>query len=196
MSVSELASHNVTAAFRDLERATEAIRALREADLDDDDLSVLGRPVDQGLDVPPERITGEPIGGEVAKQTAAGTAAGTAVGGALGALGTLAVASVPGVGLVAGTGALIGAIAGGGLGGTVGAIVEGESALRSSAGWAHTFQAIQDGAVVVGVHSEDPEVVSRGEEVLARLAPMDLTRVDHRGHRRDDAGEGEAGSAS
>lgn len=186
MSVTELATHNVTAAFRDLERASEAIGALRQEGLEDDQLSVLGRPVEQGLAVNPEHATGEPLGGDVAKQTAAGTAAGTAVGGVLGALGTVAVASIPGVGLVAGTGALIGAIAGGGLGGTVGAIVEGESALRSSAGWAHTFQAIQDGAVVVGVHSEDPEVVDRAEQLLTGLSPMDVTRVDDRGHRHGD----------
>jgi hypothetical protein len=180
VSSASLSTHNVTAAFRDLERASEAVERLRAEGVPEDAISVLGRSVDEGLD--DGAAPDEPVGRGVGRHVAAGSATGTAVGGTLGALGAVAVATIPGVGLVAGTGALIGAIAGGGLGGTVGAIVEGESALRSSAGWQNTFQAIEDGAVVVGVHSDDAEVVAEAETLLDGLTPMHLQRVDDRGH--------------
>lgn len=180
MSTATLATHNVTAAFRDLELASTAVERLREAGIPEDAISVLGQHVEEGLQA--GREDGEPLGGEVGRHVATGGASGTVVGGALGALGAAAVAAIPGVGLVAGTGALIGAIAGGGLGGTVGAIVEGESALRSSAGWQQTFQAIEEGAIVVGVHSDDREVVDQAQEALEAESPMHVQRVDDRGH--------------
>lgn len=181
MATTKLCTYNVVAAFRDLEYATDALGVLREAGVDEECLSLLGRPVEE-IEPHSEQATGEPIGDGVARHVAAGAAKGGLVGGALGAAGAAIVATIPGVGLVAGTGALIGAIAGGGAGSTVGSILEGQSAMATDHGWQQAIEAVKEGAVVVGVHSEDPEVVDHAEERLQALQPMSLHRVDDRGH--------------
>lgn len=180
MSTPTLADRNVVAAFRDLEHAEEAVEALHEAGFDDDRLSLLGRPVAE-VEEATEPGPGEPVGGDVFKHVASGGAAGAVAGGVLGALATAAVAMVPGVGLVAGTGALLGAVGGAGAGATVGSIVEGESALRTGHSWHQVFDAIKEGAIVLGVHDDDPRRVDEAQAILERLAPMDLQRVNSRG---------------
>ena len=181
MARAELATHNVVAAFRDLEVASDAIESLRRVGVPEDDLSILGRPVDD-VDVREEDTTGEPIGRGVGTHIAAGGGTGALAGGALGALAGAASTLIPGVGMVAGVGALLGALGGGGAGGTVGAIVEGESALRTDHSWHETFEAIKNqGAVVVGVHSDDPDLIDRALETIEALAPMEVHRVNARG---------------
>ncbi len=181
MARAELATHNIVAAFRDLEVASDALEALRRVGVPEDDLSVLGRPVED-VDVREEDRTGEPIGRGVGTHIAAGGTAGSLAGGALGALVGAAVTLIPGIGMVAGVGALLGAISGGGAGGTVGAIVEGESALRTDHSWHETFEAIVNkGAVVVGVHSDDPALIDRAMEAIGSAAPMEVHRVNARG---------------
>lgn len=183
MSVT-LARYNVVAAFRDMEIATDAIGALREAGFANDELSLLGRAPDEVV-AHSETETGEPLGGSIAKEIAAGGLAGTALGAALGALGGLALAAIPGVGLVAGAGALYGALGGGGAGGTVGAILEGESALRTDHSWSQTFDAIKEGAIVVGVHADERQRVIEAATVLEGLTPMSMHRINDRGNSVD-----------
>ncbi len=180
MSTVELEQQNVIASFRDLELAEDAITALHEAGFRDDELSLLGRRPDD-IDPDAERGPGEPIGGSVGKHIASGAATGTLAGGVLGALATAAVVSIPGVGLVAGTGALLGFLGGAGAGGTVGAIVEGESALRSDHSWNQAFDAIKEGAIVIGVHVGEAERAAEATRVLEGLDPMELRRVNSRG---------------
>lgn len=182
MSTVTLSQHNVVAAFRDLEVAEDALEALREEGFRDDDISLLGRPIEEVEgDVQDAQGPGEPVGGNVFTQTFAGGAAGGAAGGVIGALATAAVATIPGVGLVAGTGALLGFLGGAGAGATVGAIVEGESALRTNHSWGQALDAIREGAIIVGVHDADGERVSRAHRILADKQPMDIRRVDSRG---------------
>lgn len=182
MSTVTLSQHNVVAAYRDLELAEDTLTALRDASFEDDEISLLGRPVDEVEEETGDGTgPGEPVGGDVFKQTFAGGAAGGLAGGALGALATAAVASIPGVGLVAGTGALLGFLGGAGGGATVGAIVEGESALRTNHSWAQALDAIKEGAIVVGVHGEDGDRIAEAHRILASRTPMDVRRVDSRG---------------
>lgn len=180
MSRTTLADHNVIAAFRDLERAEEAREALHQVGFEDAELSILGRPVEE-VEETTQAGPGEPIGGSVAKHVVTGGAVGAVGGGVLGALATAAVVSLPGIGMVAGTGALLGAIGGAGAGSTVGSIVEGESALRTGHSWKQALDAIKEGAVILGVHGEDAERVADAERVLATVTPMDLRRVNARG---------------
>lgn len=183
MTRATLAQHNVVAAFRDMELASDAIGRLRQAGFPDQDISILGRPADE-VDVPSEHEVGEPLpGGEgVITHVFAGGAGGGAIGAVLGAAGGAAVAAIPGVGLAVGVGALLGAIGAGGAGATVGSILEGESALRSDASWGQTFQAIKEGATVVGVHTDDLGRVEEAERLLAELDPMQVVRVNEQGH--------------
>lgn len=187
MSRIELEQHNVVAAFRDLELAQQAIAALEEAGFGDDELSLLGRPVEE-VSREDERGPGEPVGGSVIKQVFTGGAAGGLAGGIVGALATAAVVTLPGIGMVAGTGALIGFITGAGAGSTVGSIVEGESALRSDHSWLQAFEAIQEGAVMLGVHGGDGDRIAEAEQILAAQQPMDLRRLNEQGETVTPAG--------
>ncbi|MBW3658486.1 MAG: hypothetical protein KY457_07595 [Actinobacteria bacterium] len=182
MSTVTLSEHNVVAAFRDLELAEDALAALREAGFDDDEISLLGRPVEEvESEIDEGRGPGEPIGGNVIAQTFAGGAGGGLAGGVLGALATAAVAAVPGVGLVAGTGALLGFLGGAGAGATVGSILEGESALRTNHSWAQALDAVKEGAIIVGVHGTDRARVDEAAGIISGHQPMDLRQVDSRG---------------
>lgn len=186
MSTVNLDEHNLVAAFRDLETAEAALTDLREAGFTDDELSLLGRPVEEvEREVEDGRGPGEPVGGNVIKQTFAGGAAGGAAGGVLGALGAAAIAAIPGVGLVAGTGALIGAISGAFAGSTVGSLIEGEAALRTNHSWAQALDAIKEGAVIMGVHGTDDERIGEARRLLQGHEPMDLRLVNSRGETVD-----------
>lgn len=181
----DLHDHNVIAAFRDLEAAEEAHEVLVREGFADDQLSILGQPVEQ-VDLDDDELTtAEEMGESVGKGVVTGGAAGSAVGAVATALGAAAVASIPGVGLLAGTGALAGAISGAGAGATVGAIVGGEAAMRSNHRWQQVLAAIKHGGIVLGVHSGDAEPVDRAQELLEELEPMDLARVDGRGRSID-----------
>lgn len=183
----EMADHNVVAAYRDLELATDAVDDLREAEFGDDQLSVLGE-APEDLDVNIEHESGEPLDGDVFEHIAVGGGAGGALGALLGGGATAAVAALPGVGMVVGTGVLLGAVAGAFAGSTVGSIVEGEAALRSQAGWRQTFESVRtaltEGGVVVGVHVDEPDEAERARELLADTAPISLHRLNRHGEER------------
>lgn len=182
MSTVTLSEHNVVAAFRDLELAEDALAALRDAGFEDDEISLLGRPVEEVQQEAEEGTgPGEPVGGNVFKQTFVGGAAGGLAGGVIGALATAAVATIPGVGLVAGTGALLGFLGGAGGGATVGSILEGESALRTNHSWSQALDAIKEGAIIVGVHGSEGDRIAEAHRILSANDPMDLRRVDSRG---------------
>jgi hypothetical protein len=186
VSTVTLSQRNVVAAFRDLELADAALRDLREAGFRDDELSLLGRPIEEVQeDLEEGTGPGEPIGGDIIKHTFAGGAAGGAAGGVVGALGAAAVAAIPGVGLVAGTGALIGFVSGAFAGSTVGSIVEGEAALRTSHSWRQALDAIQEGAVILGIHGSGHDRIREAFELLQGHDPMDLRIVDERGETLD-----------
>lgn len=192
MSRAELSRHNVVAAYRDMEYASDALGRLREAGFSDDELSILGRTPDE-VEVVAEDEVGEPLagGGGVITHVFAGGAVGGTIGALLGAAGGAAVAAIPGVGMVVGVGALLGALGAGGAGATVGSILEGESALRSDASWRQTFDAMKDGAIVVGVHTDDHDRVTEAERILTAGDPMQVERLNDRGQTvevRDAAG--------
>lgn len=182
MAVKRFAGHNCIAAFRDLEQAEEALISLHEEGFGNEQLSILGQPVEQVDLADEEHETGEPIGGEVGKEILTGAVTGGALGGVATALGTAAVATIPGVGLVAGTGALIGLASGAGAGSTVGAILGGEAGMRTDHSWKQAIEAIREGAVVLGVHDDEEGTVQRACEVLEAEDPMTLHRVNDRGH--------------
>lgn len=186
----DLNAYNVIAAYDDLEVATDAISALREAGFDDSQMSIFGKSVED-MDVHSEYETGEPLGGDVAKHVVVGGAGGGAIGAVLGAAGTAAVAAIPGVGLVVGTGALLGAIAGAFAGSTVGSLLEGEAAVRSESGWRQTFQSMRthldEGAVVVGVHLSAAGRADEAEGVMRKVPPQTLQRVNEQGNPVESA---------
>lgn len=189
-----LRTHNVIAMFRDLELAREGIHRLREAGFDDTELTVLGEAPDGAVDRV-AAVDGQPVGGDVARHTIAGSAGGGALGAILGAAGTAAIAAIPGVGLLVGPAALIGAISGAVAGGTVGSLLEGEAALRSASGWGQAFESlragIDGGGIAVGVHTEEEDRAEEARRLLEATEAVEVHRLNQRGERTVGAGAGD-----
>lgn len=144
MRTAAFAEYNLVTALGDLERARQALAALREAGISDECVSVVGRPVRE-VDLTDSRgVASEPAGGPVGHQIAAGAARGAAVGGLLASVGAGAVTVLPGVGLATETAAVFGLVAGGGAGVTVDAILAGEAGLRTRGSWRQVQESVPD----------------------------------------------------
>lgn len=183
-SATAVRSHNVIGVFRDLEVARDVVGRLREAGFTEKELTILGdAPEDTARS---EHDEGEPLGGGVAKQTVMGGAGGGALGAALGAAGAVAVTAIPGVGLLAGPAAILGAISGLFARSTAGSVIVGGAALQSATGWAETLDSLRasrrGGGVAVGVHTDDLEAADRAAAVLEAGNATAGHRINAQGH--------------
>jgi hypothetical protein len=175
-----LAEHNVVATFPDMESARKAVDALGRAGVDAENISLLGRAVDEARIDPDTRLRDLEATTEVAKRAGVGAAA----GGALGALAGLAAFAIPGVGPVVGMGLLAGAAAGTAAGGAIGGMVGGVAGLSLEDDWDLTFQeSIRAGRVLVAVHARDRADVERSAQVLEEQGSDQLEWLDQQGHR-------------
>lgn len=185
MTVHRIATTNVVGVFPSFTPASEALDALVEAGFaPEGELSLLG----------PDREMRPAVGhlvdanGEGASGTATGLAKGGAFGGAVGAavtaVGAVAATAIPGVGLAVGPAALIGAIAGGGGGATVGSLLGLESAGRRTTMWQQTLSPLasrvsSEQVVLVAAHTDDEERAEIAREVLdARAAEVHVLTAD------------------
>lgn len=189
MSRASFTEYNTVAELRDLEHVREALEALREAGIDEDRISVLGRPVETVDLTHDEAHTHQPVGGHVGWEIAAGAATGAAVGGLGVSVAAAAVAALmPGVGLATPTAAVIGLVAGGGAGSTVGAILGGEAGLRTNGSWQQAFEAIAEGAIMLAVHAHERATIDTATTALEAVEPMSLRRVNALGQEVSAAG--------
>jgi hypothetical protein len=104
---------------------------------------------------------------------------GAAFGAVAGALGGTAVAlAIPGVGAALGAGVLAvaagGAVAGTGVGGFAGAV----SSTPASRGWEQAFIDLDDGRIVIGVHSDDPDTHDKALSILANSHALSIRQLD------------------
>jgi len=151
------------------DQANEVVHRLKAAGFSSDDISAL-LPDRRGTrDFAKEHSTKAPEGAAI------GAAAGGVLGGALGWLAGAGVLAVPGIGplLVAGPllAALSSAAVGGAVGGVAGALVGlglPEDAAQRYAG------KVKDGSVLLSVHSEDVDEISRAKEILEAAGAVDV----------------------
>ncbi|HEX9313589.1 MAG TPA: hypothetical protein VGA30_12315 [Actinomycetota bacterium] len=172
------ARHNVVASFPDMDAARGAIGALEAAGIESSLVSLLGPRAEEAAGETDTRERDLKITEHVGKRVAAGAAAGSALGAGAGFLAGLAAFAIPGVGPVIGTGVwaatIGGAVAGGGVGGMVG----GVSSVDVSDAWELTYEGVRAGRVMVGVHSDDPDVVDRAAQALEKAGGADNRRFD------------------
>lgn len=179
-----LAHHNVVAVVETLDEGRGAIEELRDAGVDDDELSLLGpdhamRPGQGQVTVSP----GSTAAGGVGKSALGGLGAGAVGGGAIGSIAGLAVSAIPGVGLAAGAAALYAGIAGAATGQIAGGLIGAETGGRKAIMWAQSLQPFvarvrQDDQILVGVHTEDPARADAAEERLRDLDPVEVIRLE------------------
>jgi hypothetical protein len=142
---------------------------LRSAGFSNDDVSVLMADSQGSKDFAAEKNTKAPEG------TAAGVGVGGAVGGTLGLLAGIGALAIPGVGPLIAAGPIMGALAGLGVGGAVGGLVGALVGLGIPEYEAKRYEGrVKDGGILVSVHCDSSEEVSRAKEVLKATGADDI----------------------
>jgi len=165
------ASNNIVAVLRDRAAVADALRLLRDAGFTEGEVSVLARD-----DASPESASPEDAfeaSQEAGKGVAKGAALGTAAGGIAGMVGGLIAFAIPGIGPGLGAGIMaVGLASGAVAGATAGAMWGGMEKV-----WDMQYRdEVVGGAVLVGVHVDEPERTDQAKELLAKAG---ADRVDH-----------------
>lgn len=173
MARTQFGTYNVIAAFPDLPAANRALEQLRTEGIKGDDVSLLGRQGEEVLGDTDTTNSGS-IPATI-KGAVAGAAGGGVLGGVAGFLIGLAFLAVPGVGPVVTAGVWaatgLGAVFGAQGGGFVGAI----SGAAMSKGRAEAYQVhLEQGRILVGVHTDDADQSRHAFEILGREQPLDI----------------------
>jgi hypothetical protein len=172
-AMARLTEHNVVGTFPDLDAARETIKQLNEVGIDADNISMLGKQVEEVTSDPDTRLRDMESTADIATKSVKAGGIGAVVGGIAGA----AAFVIPGVGPVIGTG-IWAALAGGAIAGTVvGGMVGAIDATELGPEWEVTYgEPLQEGKVLVAVHARDDE---EAEEAAKALEKQGASRVDH-----------------
>ncbi len=174
--------YNIVASYPDMAGARKAIDALQFGGVDANNISLLGERAQQASD----KAAGEtnttareqPIVMRVLRRAIFWGIAAAIVGGVLGLILASIGLAFPAVGdsvaVQAGSWALFGLV-----GGT---LVGAYSALTVSEALELTFEPVDDGNVLVGVHSEDAKGIDKATEILRSKEALSVSRFDGDGH--------------
>jgi hypothetical protein len=170
------AANNIVGVFRDHDSVADALRLLREAGFTEGEVSVLARD-----DASPETAGPEDAfeaSAEAGKGVAKGAALGMTAGGLAGLVGGLIAFAIPGVGPALGAGIMAAGLASGAVAGaTAGAMWGGMEKV-----WDMQYRdEVVGGAVLVGVHVDEPERADRAKEVLAKAGAERVDQFDAHG---------------
>ena len=179
--------------FPGMDAAREAISSLGESGIEAANISLLGAPAAQAAANTDVRDADARVTEYVAKRAVVGALVGAAGGGfACFLFGGLAFA-IAGTGSALGLGVWVVTACGAVLGGAIGVLIGGESALDIAEGWELTFHPVEEGNVLVTVHSDDRYVVDRASEILETKHPRQHGPVRRRGQSLRALGPGDQG---
>ena len=149
--------------------AEAAVDKLTSAGFSNQDVSVLMSDKAGSKDFATEKNTKAPEG------TATGVGVGGAIGGTLGLLAGIGVLAIPGVGPLIAAGPIMGALAGLGVGGAVGGLVGALVGMGIPEYEAKRYEGrVKDGGILVSVHCDSSEEVSRAKEILKAAGGDDI----------------------
>jgi|SRR5437870_1116589 len=162
-----------TAAFgiyRDRRQVEDAVDALMAAGFRSEDISVL-MPENVGTkDFAHEKHTKAPEGATT------GATTGAAIGGTLGLLAGIGALAIPGLGPFIAAGPIMGALAGAGAGGVAGGIIGALVGMGIPEYEAKRYEGlIKEGGILLSVHCDNSEWVSRAKEILKRTGAQDIS---------------------
>jgi hypothetical protein len=151
------------------EEASHAVDQLRRAGFRNTDISAL-LPENPGTkDFAHEKNTKAPEG------TAAGAASGVVVGGALGWLAGIGALAIPGLGPFIAAGPIMAAMAGAGAGAITGGLIGVLTGLGMPEYEAKRYEGrIKGGSILMSVHCDDSDWVSRAKSILERTGAHDV----------------------
>ncbi len=180
MHADGLAPHNVIASYADMKHARRAIEAPQFAGVDASHISLLGQRAEQAAaNVDKDTSDADsPLLLQILLRAVpwglVGAIAGVAIGGMLAAVG-LEYGPV-------GVSATVQIASWGLFGGIAGALVGAYSALTASEAWGLTFEPVDEGRVLVGVHSENEKDVEHAAKILREKEALSVARFDGEGH--------------
>lgn len=149
--------------------AERAVDQLIAAGFSNQDVSVLMADHQGSKDFAAEKNTKAPEGATT------GVGVGGAVGGTLGLLAGIGALAIPGVGPLIAAGPIMGALAGLGVGGAVGGVVGALVGLGIPEYEAKRYEGrVKDGGVLVSVHCDSSNEVSRAKELLKATGAEDI----------------------
>ena len=149
--------------------AEMAVDRLHAEGFSNDDVSVLLADKQSSKDFAAEKNTKAPEG------TTAGVLGGGALGGTLGLLAGIGALAIPGVGPLIAAGPIMGALAGLGIGGAVGGLVGALVGMGIPEYEAKRYEGrVNDGGILVSVHCDSSEEISRAKKVLIAAGGEDV----------------------
>ena len=149
--------------------AETAVDRLTAAGFSHDDVSVLMADQTGSKDFAAEKNTKAPEG------TTTGVTVGGVTGGTLGLLAGLGALAIPGVGPLIAAGPIMGALAGLGVGGAVGGLIGALVGMGIPEYEAKRYEGrVKDGGILVSVHCESSDEVSRAKDILREAGGEDV----------------------
>jgi len=156
--------------FKTRDQAERAVDALLAAGYSPNDISVLMPDQHSSKEFAHEKNTKAPEG------TATGVAAGGAIGGTLGLLAGIGALAIPGLGPFIAAGPIMGALAGLGAGGAVGGLIGALAGMGIPEYEAKRYEGrIKDGGILLSVHCDTSEEISKAKDVLERMGAEDIS---------------------
>ena len=151
-------------------RAEQAVDTLVAERFSNADVSVLMPDTQSSKDFAHEKHTKAPEG------TTTGVAAGGTIGGTLGLLAGIGALAIPGLGPFIAAGPIMGALAGLGVGGAVGGLVGALVGMGIPEYEAKRYEGrIKNGGVLLSVHCDTSEEITRAKEILKRTGAEDIS---------------------
>ncbi len=149
--------------------AETAVDRLTASGFSNGDVSVLMSDTNSSRDFAAEKNTKAPEG------TTAGAIGGSAIGGTLGLLAGIGALAIPGVGPLIAAGPIMATLAGLGVGGAVGGLLGALVGMGIPEYEAKRYEGrVKDGGILVSVHCDTSEEVTRAKEVLKECGGEDV----------------------
>jgi len=156
--------------FKSRAQAESCVDALMSGGFRSDDISVLAPDQDTTKELATEKNTKAPEG------TATGATAGGAVGGTLGLLSGIGALAIPGLGPFIAAGPIMGALAGLGVGAAAGGLIGALVGMGIPEYEAKRYEGrVKDGGILVSVHCDDSDWVTKAKDVLKRAGAEDIS---------------------
>src|SRR6478672_1355974 len=169
--------------YKNSAQAESAVDRIAAAGFSHNDISVLLPDTQSSKEFAHEKNTKAPEG------AATGVTAGGVVGGTLGLLAGIGALAIPGVGPLIAAGPIMGALAGLGVGGAVGGLVGALVGLGIPEYEAKRYEGrIKDGGVLVSVHCDNSEEVSRAKDILKAAGGEDVASAGEKAVSTHTAG--------
>jgi hypothetical protein len=162
--------------YRNSTDAERAVDALVRAGYSNQDISVLLPDHQSSKEFAHEKNTKAPEG------TTTGVVSGGAIGGTLGLLAGIGALAIPGLGPFIAAGPIMGALAGLGAGGAVGGLVGALVGMGIPEYEAKRYEGrVKDGGVLLSVHCDSSEEVSRAKDILKQTGGDDISSAGEKG---------------